>query len=144
MYYLSGLTTLKTATTVILMVTLSESEKLSTGRNSFSGNKVVSSALYKDLGAGLVQFNAATKPEFRWKECETMLVRLYNTRMILSSASTTQLSIKLNPKVDLLCDDLSREIQGGSHGEPSVDLSALLANFVTAYNSQKYWLKVLN
>ena len=59
------LTTPTMPTRVILTVTLTGSENFSTGRTSLSGNKFSSSALTKDLGVGLVQFSAATKPEFK-------------------------------------------------------------------------------
>lgn len=48
----------------MLMVMFNGSEKLFTGRTSLSGNKLRSSACIRALGVGLVQFNAATKPEF--------------------------------------------------------------------------------
>lgn len=48
----------------MLMVMFNGSEKLFTGRTRFSGNKLLSSACNRALGVGLVQFNAATKPEF--------------------------------------------------------------------------------
>ena len=62
-----GLTTPKIPTKVTAMDTFIVSENLFTGRSSFLENNSLSSPSNKDSGVGLVQFNAATKPEFKKK-----------------------------------------------------------------------------